>query len=241
MWLTVSSLLILSVSALARLHLRLFPDHRALCDEPKILHLDISQNNIILRRDKEGLVFDIIIDFDLVIVMDSGGKLFRSNPSSYDITRTLPFMAIHRLSTNDQTHWPRHDLESFFWLIVLFTSRHHEGQAVDHPPSQNGTDAMLNRSLEPRHSSRCLSKKETVTFVLPSDGLEEDVGAKDLVMPGTSEILSHKSQNGKPKDWFKSGGKAVFLMTFSSSEAILLGPILQQRWMTAKLGRKCKG
>ena len=33
-------------------------------------------------------------------------------------------------------HWPRHDLESFFWLTLLFTSRHHEGQVVDDPPFQ---------------------------------------------------------------------------------------------------------
>jgi len=78
-------------------------------------------------------ILGIFIDFDLATVTDGSSVLFRNIPSSYEITGTLPFIAIDRLTTRDKTHWPRHDLESFFWLIVLFTSRHHEGKVVSNP------------------------------------------------------------------------------------------------------------
>jgi len=131
MWLNVSRF-----SLYRGFPLWLFLGHQALCEEAKILHRDISQNNIMVRRDKYGQISGIIIDFDLAIVTDRSSVLSRGN-SSYEITGTLPFMAIDRLTGDDKLHRPRHDLESFFWLIVLFTSRHHEGKAVDNPLFQD--------------------------------------------------------------------------------------------------------
>ena len=120
-----------------------------------------SQNNIVFRRDKEGHILGIIIDFDLATVTDTHSELFRVSPSLYEITGTLPFMAIDRLTSRDKTHWPRHDLESFFWLIVLFISRHHEAKAVDNPPFQEWyqcgakslakTKALFLRDVEDQH------------------------------------------------------------------------------------------
>ena len=104
------------------------------------------------RRDKGGHILGIIIDFDLATVTDSGSELFRVSPSLYEITGTLPFMGIDRLTSRDKTHWPRHDLES---LIVLFISRHHEGKVLHHPHIRNG----MNTAQE---SSRMTSRTSCV-------------------------------------------------------------------------------
>ena len=96
----------------------------------------VGRSNIMFRCDKDGQILGIFIDFYLATVTDSSSVLFRNIPSSYEITGTLPFISVDRLTTQDKTHWPRHDLEPFFWLIVLFTSRHHEGKVVDNPPLQ---------------------------------------------------------------------------------------------------------
>ena len=49
-------------------------------------------------------------------------------PSWYEISGILRFMAIDRLTAQDNTHLARRDLESFFWFIILFTSHHHEDE-----------------------------------------------------------------------------------------------------------------
>ncbi|KAF9506501.1 hypothetical protein BS47DRAFT_1399451 [Hydnum rufescens UP504] len=82
--------------------------HRALHEGPKILHWDISMNNIMFCRGENNRCGSFHLD-----------RRFR--------TGTLPFMAIDLLAGKDKIHWVRHDLESILWVTVWYTARYHEG------------------------------------------------------------------------------------------------------------------
>jgi serine/threonine protein kinase len=109
--------------------LPLFLGYEWLYTKPGIFHRDISVNNMMYRK-KDGKVFGVLNDYDLVI--------FKSNnaPSSKTRTGTKPFMAIDLLGNPTDVHRYRHDLESMFYVIVYVTSRYHEGQELDDPPLQ---------------------------------------------------------------------------------------------------------
>ena len=86
--------------------------HRSLYIDGKILHRDISENNIIITDPKEADGFTgMLIDGDLAKEMGSG----RSGGARHDQTAgTMEFMAIQVLQNVAHTY--RHDLESFFFL-----------------------------------------------------------------------------------------------------------------------------
>jgi serine/threonine protein kinase len=73
----------------------------------KILHRDISENNIIITNpETAGGFTGMLIDLDLAIVSSerTGGR---------HMTGTMEFMAIDVLRGVEHTY--RHDLESFFY------------------------------------------------------------------------------------------------------------------------------
>jgi Fungal protein kinase len=91
--------------------------HRSLYRDGKILHRDVSKNNIIIadgenEEDPRGL----LIDLDLAKEMNSGPSGARHR------TGTMEFMAIEVLEGKAHTY--RHDLESFFyvflWVIIRY-------------------------------------------------------------------------------------------------------------------------
>ncbi|KAF9506111.1 hypothetical protein BS47DRAFT_1353262 [Hydnum rufescens UP504] len=84
--------------------------HRALHEGPKILHRDISMNNIMFCRGKENRVIGVLIDFDLAVEVDPQYRSLHLDRRFR--TGTLPFMAIDLLDETDKIHWVRHDLES---------------------------------------------------------------------------------------------------------------------------------
>ena len=89
--------------------------HRSLYYDGKILHRDISENNIIVTdAEGEGDPRGMLIDLDLAKELDSGPSGSRHR------TGTMEFMAIEVLK--DKVHIYRHDLESFFyvflWIII---------------------------------------------------------------------------------------------------------------------------
>jgi serine/threonine protein kinase len=81
--------------------------HRSLYQDGKILHRDISKNNIIITdAEKEKDPSGMLIDLDLAKELDSGPTGARHR------TGTMEFMAIEVLEGKAHTY--RHDLESFF-------------------------------------------------------------------------------------------------------------------------------
>ncbi|KAL7894584.1 hypothetical protein HDV64DRAFT_260220 [Trichoderma sp. TUCIM 5745] len=90
--------------------------HRSLYMEGRILHRDISSNNIIITDpEKSGGHKGMLIDLDLAKERDSGPSEAR-HP-----TGTMQFMAIEVLLGTDHTY--RHDLESFFYVLLWMCAR----------------------------------------------------------------------------------------------------------------------
>ncbi len=89
--------------------------HRSLLGKAKILHRDISENNIIVTDPEMADGFTgMLIDLDLAIVDGerTGGR---------HMTGTMEFMAIDVLRGVEHTY--RHDLESFFYLLLWMCAR----------------------------------------------------------------------------------------------------------------------
>ena len=90
--------------------------HRSLYTAGKILHRDISENNIIITDPKEADGFTgMLIDEDLAKEIDSGRSGARHQ------TGTMEFMAIQVLRCISHTY--RHDLESFFYVFLWICAR----------------------------------------------------------------------------------------------------------------------
>ncbi|KAF8899477.1 hypothetical protein CPB84DRAFT_1847691 [Gymnopilus junonius] len=103
----------------------------------RVLHRDISENNLMIWRpvnkaevDSEGSEledgaqksfgqksFGILNDFDMAVNINDKDKSSPSGASHR--TGTLPFMALDLLDVSeDRGHAYRHDLESFFYILV---------------------------------------------------------------------------------------------------------------------------
>lgn len=90
--------------------------HRSLYTKGKILHRDISENNIIITNPKEADGFTgMLIDEDLAKETGSGRSGARHQ------TGTMEFMAIQVLQRIDHTY--RHDLESIFYVLLWTCAR----------------------------------------------------------------------------------------------------------------------
>ena len=90
--------------------------HRSLYTKGKILHRDISENNIIITNPREADGFTgMLIDEDLAKEIGSGRSGARHQ------TGTMEFMAIEVLQRIAHTY--RHDLESFFYVLLWMCAR----------------------------------------------------------------------------------------------------------------------
>ncbi|OAA34135.1 serine/threonine-protein kinase Sgk2 [Beauveria brongniartii RCEF 3172] len=90
--------------------------HRSLYLKGRILHRDISSNNIIITSPEKADGFKgMLIDLDLAKERDSGPSGARHQ------TGTVQFMAIEVLRGVDHTY--RHDLESFFYVLIWMCAR----------------------------------------------------------------------------------------------------------------------
>jgi hypothetical protein len=110
-----------------------FIGYRWLFEIPKILHRDISLNNLMLRKEDDK-VYAVLNDFDLAVSADV------KSTSSKQRTGTKPFMAIDLLRPDPPVHMYRHDLESMFYVLVWTTSRFHNGGEIGMPPLQEWAD-----------------------------------------------------------------------------------------------------
>ncbi|RDB19221.1 hypothetical protein Hypma_013558 [Hypsizygus marmoreus] len=84
-------------------------------NEGKVLHRDLSENNLMFKR-KEGEVKGILNDWDMASFLDVTNKV--RNTTAKHRTGTIPFMACDLLVDDPPAHLYRHDLESFFYILV---------------------------------------------------------------------------------------------------------------------------
>ena len=103
--------------------------HRSLLVCADILHRDISENNIIITDPAKADGFSgVLIDLDLAKKLGAGRSGARHR------TGTMQFMAIDVL--DGKTHTYRHDLESFFYVLVWLSAR----RAWDLPGAGKGPE-----------------------------------------------------------------------------------------------------
>ncbi|KAL6860864.1 hypothetical protein J3F83DRAFT_304069 [Trichoderma novae-zelandiae] len=114
--------------------------HRSLYLDGKILHCDISENNIIITDPENSDGFKgMLIDLDLAKEEGKGPSGTRHR------TGTMEFMAIEVLLGTSHTY--RHDLEAFFYVLIWLSAR--RGWA-------------LSKARQPRKS--CLSRWCTKSY-----------------------------------------------------------------------------
>ena len=90
--------------------------HRSLYLKGNILYRDISENNIIITKvEKTGAFAGMLIDLDLAKELGSGRSGARHQ------TGTMEFITIKVLRGTDHTY--RHDLESFFYVLLWILAR----------------------------------------------------------------------------------------------------------------------
>jgi hypothetical protein len=75
----------------------LIPAYRWLFEVPKILHWDISQHNLMLRKE-DGRVYGVLNDLDLAVDADVKSASLKQR------TGTKPFMAIDLLRPDPPVH-----------------------------------------------------------------------------------------------------------------------------------------
>ena len=103
--------------------------HESLYEMGKLLHRDVSSNNIIITNpETAGGRKGMLIDLDLSKERDSSPSGARHQ------TGTMQFMAVEVLRTADHTY--RHDLESFFYVLLWLCARQawHNGFAGGRVP-----------------------------------------------------------------------------------------------------------
>ncbi|KAL1673116.1 hypothetical protein EV122DRAFT_283309 [Schizophyllum commune] len=92
--------------------------HQILYDDYDLLHCDISDNNIMLRkRDDSSPRRGLLIDLDCAIRVTSNDVSKTAFPGYR--AGTLPFIAHELLLYRNVRHGPWHDLESFLYVLVF--------------------------------------------------------------------------------------------------------------------------
>ncbi|KAJ7025736.1 hypothetical protein C8F04DRAFT_1127406 [Mycena alexandri] len=94
----------------------IFKCYRWLYETVKIMHRDISVNNLMFHRVGEK-VYGVLNDFDLAVWLDG------ENSTSRQRTGTKPYMARDLLDASPPPHRYRHDLESFLYVLVFLTCK----------------------------------------------------------------------------------------------------------------------
>ncbi|KAJ7862507.1 hypothetical protein B0H14DRAFT_2740242 [Mycena olivaceomarginata] len=93
----------------------IFECYRWLYEKPKIIHRDISVNNLMFQRIDDQ-VHGVLNDFDLAVFHEH-----RQQSTSKQRTGTKPYMAMDLLVTDPPKHLYRHDLESFLYVLAFLT------------------------------------------------------------------------------------------------------------------------
>ncbi|KAG6825926.1 hypothetical protein H0H93_016962, partial [Arthromyces matolae] len=82
----------------------------------KVLHRDLSENNLMFKYTVKGKVRGVLNDWDMASYLEENGEIEYSDATRR--TGTIPFMACDLLVDHEPPpHLYRHDLESFFYIL----------------------------------------------------------------------------------------------------------------------------
>ncbi|KAJ2115171.1 hypothetical protein IW146_002515 [Coemansia sp. RSA 922] len=91
--------------------------HYAIVDKCNILHRDISDNNILVVRMKDGTVRGLLIDFDCAIDISKDKTEVRG-----EMTGTFPFMSLNNLTCSTVPRTSLDDWESVLYLLCWYAT-----------------------------------------------------------------------------------------------------------------------
>lgn len=162
--------------------------HRSLYYDGKILHRDVSINNIIITDAvHEGDPKGMLIDLDLAKDLEGGPSGARHR------TGTMEFMAIEVLK--DSPHTYRHDLESLFYVFLWVIIGHHEGAGCRLPEDSQLRDwyrGSYRQIANMKRSHMDKGKFEDIIAEFPADfesckGLAREL--RDILFPIVNRVL----------------------------------------------------
>ncbi|PBK66012.1 hypothetical protein ARMSODRAFT_960459 [Armillaria solidipes] len=111
------------VKDIAQVFFDIFRCHHWLYENPKILHRDMSLNNLMYRKRHDNSkgkirILGVLNDFDLssLIPLEEAASLHR--------TGTPPYMAHELLGRSDVSHLYRHDVEAFYYVLLMLCCRY---------------------------------------------------------------------------------------------------------------------
>ena len=155
--------------------------HRSLYTAGKILHRDISENNIIITDPKETNGFTgMLIDQDLAKEIGSGPSGARHQ------TGTMEFMAIEVLRL--VSHSYRHDLESFFYVLLWMCARRAWERRFRCRAAHQPKESMLSKWYTGSYKEIAQSKMYAMGVDGLKELLEEFPAVFDPVKPLCEEI-----------------------------------------------------
>ncbi|KAJ7447076.1 hypothetical protein B0H11DRAFT_2248501 [Mycena galericulata] len=95
----------------------IFESYRSLYEMAKILHRDISLNNLMYRTDGDK-IYGVLRESDATLPLTALPSLSKRRRAG-----TKLFIAIDLLAPNPPVHLYRHDLESFLYVLVFLTRK----------------------------------------------------------------------------------------------------------------------
>ncbi|KAG6917058.1 hypothetical protein DXG01_004030 [Tephrocybe rancida] len=98
----------------------------------RVLHRDLSENNLMFKTVTDGTKKGILNDWDMASFVDENDEIQLSTATHR--TGTVPFMAKDLLVATPPPHLFRHDLESFFYILV-WAAVHHDFSAKTRRPT----------------------------------------------------------------------------------------------------------
>ncbi|KAK0451398.1 uncharacterized protein EV420DRAFT_1766427 [Desarmillaria tabescens] len=109
----------------------IFRCHSWLYENPKILHRDMSLKNMMYRRryhddsKQEFQILGVLNDYDLASFLPL------KEASSLHRTGTPPYMAHELLGKSDVSHLYRHDVEAFYYVLLMLCCRYEIVQSAE--------------------------------------------------------------------------------------------------------------
>ncbi|KAG6835081.1 hypothetical protein H0H93_005028 [Arthromyces matolae] len=182
--------------------------------EGRVLHRDLSENNLMFKFGADNNVRGVLNDWDMASRVDENGENEVSNATHR--TGTIPFMARELLvDGTPPPHLYRHDLESFFYILVWAAINYDFGTA------------------EPRKIDFATARWDAPT-------LEDAKNIKQGFMTYHANLKKEILQRVHPKNsillpWIKSL-RSLFFQAFVEHESVATDLKKSEDWDHATLG-----